>query len=535
VVDPVAACPRCSAPLEGATRCPICGLDIGARDGTDPSEALENALLEREIGGFVLEKVIGRGARGAVFLGSPTEGGAAVAVKALLHDRSRPAVQEYLLGSAGKAKGVRHENLAPLIAVGIESGLGVAYLISEYAPGEDLARRVADSGVLPPAEAARMGADVARALGALHDAGALHRDVRPSHIVVDGSGRARLVETGFAPVTSVGSDYGETTSEPIVGTPDYLAPEQARDVDEAVPASDLYALGASLFHLVAGRPPFVADSPMGLLVQHATRPPPRLGDLAEGVPEELSDIIAGLLAKDPAERPGAGETADILSTIGSSVSTESASGPGPALPLSRAWLGREAGLAAALVERGVTTREEIDAALLARGASGTTLASAVLQRGVDGETLGRVLREVELAEKRHVDATFGRLAMEAGLVGRKDIEQILLETGSSWRRLDESLVRADVMSEEQAAAVRKQCARRLREEDSRRLERLVRKAGVDAGAVSQARFELDGLPAEDGRSLLNLLVASEDMTLAAAWEVAAENVRAAMAGATGGR
>ena len=164
-------------------------------------------------------------------------------------------MQEYLLDSARKALSLRHDNLATLVSVGTEPGLGVAYLVSEYTPGEDLARRVAGSGVMPPDEAARTGADVARALAALHEAGALHRDVRPSHIVVDGSGAARLVETGFAPVTSVGSDYGETTSEPIVGTPDYLAPEQARDVDEAVPASDLYALGASLFHLVAGRPP----------------------------------------------------------------------------------------------------------------------------------------------------------------------------------------------------------------------------------------------------------------------------------------
>ncbi len=524
----MAACPRCSSPLDGATRCPICGLDIGARGGPSPSEELEGTLLDKKVGGFVLERAIGHGARGAVFLGSPADGGELVAVKTLLHDRSRPAVQEYLLGSAGKAKGVRHENLAELIAVGVDSALGVAYLISEYTPGEDLAKRVADSGVMPPTEAARLGADVARALGALHDAGALHRDVRPSHIVVDGSGRARLVETGFAPVTSVGSDYGETTSEPIVGTPDYLAPEQARDVDEAVPASDLYALGASIFHLVAGRPPFVAHTPMGLLVQHATRSPPRLGDLAEGVPSALSDVVAKLLAKDPAERPDAAEAAEALAAVASSAPSDRTSGPDPALPLSRAWLGRETGLAASLVERQVTTADKINAALVARGASGTPLASAVLEQGVDAETLGRVLREVELKEKRHVDATFGRLAMEAGIVGVKDIEQILLETGSSWRTLDEALVRAGVMTEEAAASVRGRCARILREEESGSLETLVRNAGVDAGAVSQARFELDGLSTDDGRSLLNLLVASEDMALTLAWEVASDAVRAAI-------
>jgi hypothetical protein len=487
-------------------------------------------LLDKELGGFLLEKVIGRSVRGVVFLGSPAEAGAPVAVKALTHDRLRPAVQEYLLDSARKAKGIRHENLATLVSVGVEPGLGVAYLVSEYTPGEDLAKRVADSGVMPPDEAARIGADVARALGALHEAGALHRDVRPSHIVVDGSGRARLVETGFAPVTSVGSDYGETTSEPIVGSPDYLAPEQARDVDEAVPASDLYALGAALFHLVAGRPPFVADSSMGLLVQHATRTAPRLADLSEGVPEELSAIVERLLAKDPASRPGAAGAVAALDAIASGGPAGRAPGPGPALPLSRAWLGREAALAAALVERRETNADELDAALLARGGSGMPLASAVLERGVDGETLGRILREVELAEKRHVDATFGRLAMEAGLAGRKDIEQVLLETGSSWRTLDEALVRAGVLTEESASSVRKQSARHLREEESRPLERLVRKAGVDAGAVSQARFELDGLAADDGRSLLNLLVASGDMKLALAWEVAAESVRAAVAG-----
>lgn len=537
VADGIAKCPRCSRPLDGATRCPVCGLDVAARAAPSPSEALEGALLDKTLGGFVLDKVIGRGARGSVFLGSPAddgEAGAPVAVKALFHDRSRPAVQEYLLDSARKALALRHPNLATLVAVGVEAGLGVAYLISEYTPGEDLAKRVADSGVMPPDEAARIGADVARALGALHEAGALHRDVRPSHIVVDESGRARLVETGFAPVTSVGSDYGETTSEPIVGTPDYLAPEQARDVDEAVPASDLYALGAAIFHLVAGRPPFVADSQIGLLVQHATRAAPRLRDLADGVPDGLSDMIAKLLAKDPAERPGAAEVAEALDAVASGGALGSTSGlttgSAPALPLSRAWLGREAALAAALVERRVTTADEIDAALLARGASGTPLASAVLERGADGETLGRIVREVVLTEKRHVDATFGRLAMEAGLAGRKDIERVLLETGASWRTLDEAFVRAGILSEDDASSVRKRCARHLREEESRPLERLVRKAGVEAGAVSRARFELDGLATDDGRSLLNLLVASEDMALALAWEVAAESVRAAVAG-----
>jgi hypothetical protein len=517
-------------------RCPVCGLDAGAPPVPSPIQVLEDSLLDKELGGFVLSKAIGRGARGAVFLASPAgadEGGAPVAVKTLLHDRSRPAVQEHLLDSARKALGVRHPNLAALVSVGVEPGMGVAYLVSEYVPGEDLAKRVAGAGVMPPDEAARIGAEVAHALGALHDAGALHRDIRPSHIVVDDSGTARLVEAGFAPVTSVGSDYGETTSEPIVGSPDYLAPEQARDVDDAVPASDLYALGASIFHLVAGRPPFVADSPMGLLVQHATRKAPRLGDLVEGVPEELSAVVERLLAKDPDARPGAAGAAAALDAIASGGPSGQRPGPRPALPLSRAWLGREATLAAALVERGVTTAEEIDAALNARGNSGAPLASAILARGIDGETLGRVLREVELAEKRHVDATFGRLAMEAGLAGRKDIEQILLETGASWRSLDEALVRAGVMSEESAASVRKRCARHLREEEARPLERLVRAEGVDAGAVSQARFELDGLPAEDGRSLLNLLVAAEDTTLEVAWKIATESIRTAVAKAAG--
>lgn len=358
--DDTSSCPRCNTHLVsgetgsgaggtglgGGSRCPVCGLDLEgafARAGKSFADTLISILPfsggERRLGGYAIEGALSSGTRRSVLKGHAAEDPRQlVVIKAIAHDRTSPAVQGKLIDRAHRAVGVRHEGLATLLHVGVDAGLGLAYFVSEFAPGEDLAKLLGEAGTLPPADVAALGLAVAGALNALHAAGALHMDLRPAHIVLeredgdgeavelkdyfedfklgdkpgDSAGRLRLVETGFAPVLLSISGHGETAHEPIVGTPTYVAPEQARDVGAATPASDLYSLGATMFHLLTGRPPFIGDSAVGILVQHASRAAPPVKSLAPAVPDELARVTDSLLEKSPAKRPAAQEVAAAL-------------------------------------------------------------------------------------------------------------------------------------------------------------------------------------------------------------------------------
>ena len=289
--DEIQRCKRCEAELVAGSRCAVCGFDPSASKeavGDSLAESLDGHIL----GGYVLSDVLGSGARGAVFLGRPSHassGADDVAVKVVAHDRSRSHLQDDVLSSARAAVDIKHAGLATLLDAGADLSLGVAFLISEYVPGEDFGRRLETTGPLPSDEVARVGSAVAGALTALHERGALHRDVRPSHIVVGESGAAKLVETGFPPISQFASGHGETAHDPIVGSPTYASPEQVRAPGEATPRSDIYSLGGVLYHLLTGRPPFVADSAVGLLVQHASRKPAPASSVVPSAAQPLVD------------------------------------------------------------------------------------------------------------------------------------------------------------------------------------------------------------------------------------------------------
>jgi len=498
--------------------------------------------------------MIGSGSRGAVFratrgpAGTGSEPGL-FAVKVMPHGRSRPRVQDRLLDSARKALSIQHPSLATLVEVGADELQGVAYLVSELAPGTDLARRLAVSGAIPFAEAAFVGSCVARALGALHAAGALHRDVKPAHVVVDARSAVRLVETGFPPIVASTSGHGETVRSPIAGSPAYAAPEQSRDPDAATGASDMYSLGATLFHLVAGRPPFVAESPVALLVQHATRPPPPLGSLEPAVPEEFARVVDALLSKDPSARPSASEVATVLESLageeaGRPGGRDRSAEPGRKSPFSRTRLRLEADLAAAVVRRALASRRDVEAVIdvafaprrgslaeLLGGSSGS-LAEALVERGVaSARAIEELQREIASADARRRDAAFGRFAMEAGFARRGEIERVLAETGDSFSSLAESMVRHGALTRENALVVARASARHLREVETAAIERLARERGVAGSAIDSARKALLELPPDDDRSLLDLLLEAGSVTEALAWELAREAVRAALAAA----
>lgn len=178
----------------------------------------------------------------------------------------------------------------------------VHFLALEYVPGKTLRQLVAEKGPLPFGDAARVFADLADGLAHVHEKGLIHRDVKPANVMVRPDGRAVLLDLGLAyepgellprdPAIAGGRGY-------IVGTLDFLAPEQAKDAVALTPAADLYGLGCSLYFALTGALPFPAKTAKEKVQRHRHDPPPTV----EGVPPGLAHLVKWLMSKAPAERP----------------------------------------------------------------------------------------------------------------------------------------------------------------------------------------------------------------------------------------
>ena len=281
-------------------------------------------VSESYVGGrFLIESEVGRGGVGIVYRAHDEVTGQKVALKVIaIHGVD--AGEEARFKREGRVlAGLRHPGIVRLVAFG-QLDEGQPYVAMEWLDGEDIAQRQKRSP-LPLALSLEVGAQVAEALAAAHSAGIIHRDVKPSNVILVGSGKstegavnARLVDFGVA----AAGDVKLTRTGAIIGTPAYMAPEQARG-DEGVDArADLYALGATLFEMITGRPPHVGPTPIAILARLVTTPPTRLSVIAPTVPVVLDELMAELLATDPEERPaGAAEVADRLRAIAMEVAS----------------------------------------------------------------------------------------------------------------------------------------------------------------------------------------------------------------------
>jgi eukaryotic-like serine/threonine-protein kinase len=175
---------------------------------------------------------------------------------------------------------------------------GVPYLVMELLQGDTLADRLA-GGPLPPGEAARIGAVVADALDAAHGQGIVHRDVKPSNVLLTPAGEVKVMDFGIA---AAADEAHSTTGSGLYATAAYIPPERAAG-QPATPAADLYPLGAVLYELLTGRPPFPGDEPLLVVRAHLYERPRPLRELAPWVPTGLADACQAALAKDPARRP----------------------------------------------------------------------------------------------------------------------------------------------------------------------------------------------------------------------------------------
>jgi hypothetical protein len=249
-------------------------------------------------GQYRLEREIGRGGMGIVYLARDLKLDRPVAIKTLpYHLASDPVIRERFLREARTAAALTHPSIVPIHRA---DELGdFVFFVMGFVDGESVAQRVRRAGPFAPAELLPLLIEVASALGYAHARGVVHRDVKAENILLDATGsRAMVTDFGIARLAQSAS---LTQTGTVLGTVFYMSPEQVSgaDVDGR---SDLYSLGVLAFFALTGRFPFESETPSAVLVAHVTRQPPPIRSIAPTVPEPLAAIVDRLLLKDRALR-----------------------------------------------------------------------------------------------------------------------------------------------------------------------------------------------------------------------------------------
>ncbi len=249
-------------------------------------------------GRYSLERELGRGGMGVVYLAREVRLDRPVAIKLLPPSKaSDPRLRERFLREARTAAKLSHPNIIPIHAVE-EIGEFVFFAMA-YVEGETLTERVRNRGPLAPSEASRVLRDVAWALAYAHGQGVIHRDVKPDNILLENGGRVLVADFGIAGIVA---GAGALATGEVVGTPEFMSPEQA--LGEAVDArSDLYSLGIVGYFACSGTLPFEAEKATDVLAKQVTEPAPPLNVVAPLVPRRLAQAIDRCLTKEPEERP----------------------------------------------------------------------------------------------------------------------------------------------------------------------------------------------------------------------------------------
>ena len=254
----------------------------------------------QKVGRYRLERLLGEGAIGLVFR-STRDDGRHVALKLLRPERAAESVSlARFLREARVAEGIDLRHVVPILELGEARGL--TYLVMPYYEGGSLAERLRKHGRLGIDETVELAAQLGRGLDELHGHGVLHRDVKPSNVLLDGTGVAALSDFGLALATD---STRHTAEGQILGTPHYIAPELIEGL-EATEASDVYAFGCLLYECLAGEPPFAGRSAAAVGFAHLAEPPPDIRRQRAEVSADLAQALLAALGTDPAGRPTSG-------------------------------------------------------------------------------------------------------------------------------------------------------------------------------------------------------------------------------------
>jgi serine/threonine protein kinase/tetratricopeptide (TPR) repeat protein len=308
--------------IENPTQCLQCGaitwVDHGTcincllREGLETKgeasrETFESILAEADVtdkqwrlGHYEILEEIGRGGMGVIYRARQQHSRRIVAVKRILaHEVNSHEALVRFRREAEAVASLDHPNILPIYEVS-ENEEGLPFFSMKYATGGSL-RAAASALRAEPRECVRLMAKVARAIAYAHGKGVLHRDVQPGNILLDGNGEPMVSDFGLAKWLDQNSDLTRTLE--TLGTPGYIAPEQTEGpADKLTSAADIYSLGAILFYLLAGRPPFVGANVLVVIHHAAVTPAPRLRSLAPSLDRDLETIVARCLEREPETR-----------------------------------------------------------------------------------------------------------------------------------------------------------------------------------------------------------------------------------------
>lgn len=264
---------------------------------------IESSLRDALSTQYEIDREIGRGGMGVVYLARDVRLDRPVAIKVLSPSLSDDAgLQERFLREARTAARLSHPNIVSVYSEGEADGR--SFMVMQYVNGASVGDKLRDSGPITPVDGARWLRDVAVALGYAHSLGVIHRDIKPENILIDSARRkAMIADFGIARVNEASR---LTATGEVLGSVHFMSPEQV--VNAPMDGrSDLYSLGAVAFFAFSGRLPFPSDAVGAVMVAHVNTAPPPLADVAPNVPHELAAIVDRCLQKDPAKRYQTGE------------------------------------------------------------------------------------------------------------------------------------------------------------------------------------------------------------------------------------
>lgn len=264
--------------------------------------AAHDPLIETVLGKVHLKRRLGEGGMGAVYVGHHLTLDVDVAVKVLPPELARrhPAFVERFLREARTAAQIHHPNIVQVYDVDYERGF--FFIVMEYVDGETVAERLRRRGRLSEREVVGIGMDAAAALEYARRRKIVHRDVKPENLLISKDGEVKLADLGLAKQTMDETKSGVTMDGQALGTPAFISPEQVANARQADHRSDLYSLGATLFHLATGRPPFQGSTALQTMMLHLNQPAPQLRAYRAELSLELATVVQRLLEKDPAAR-----------------------------------------------------------------------------------------------------------------------------------------------------------------------------------------------------------------------------------------
>ncbi len=303
-------CPQCGNEYDGGTH--FCALPV---EEPPKARAVDARLSVSRVhdpgtvlGSYVLRRLLGEGAIGRVYQAEHRTLGRQVAVKVLRSEfAEKPAVVKRFFGEARAVNQIAHENIVEITDF-VEQDDGTCYYIMELLDGETLDQRFSRTGVIPVSQLIRVAMQITRALQAVHDQSIVHRDLKPENVFLttrgDGDRFVKVLDFGVAKLAR-GQNTHTTVAGMLVGTPDYMSPEQAvgGEVDHR---ADIYSLGAVLYEMSTGRKVFAAPSLRELLDLHLSGraiPPRELASLPQPLPPRFEELVMRCLAKEPSQRP----------------------------------------------------------------------------------------------------------------------------------------------------------------------------------------------------------------------------------------